>query len=473
MVFGMNFDELSDVEKKIVSLAIGVDTLAGGDALAESGTKHYIIDTWTSGMIPPSIYYEDAAVYLKNKGGVGGCERIPATVYKYIDRNRLHELPEDIRADLNYISSNRRQYLRGIVRTFEVILNTLDPRVSTPSYDERYKTVTGINKAEVIDIAPYRESLEDALTNANYKVERSLRDAFIKWKINQGYVGAKADGTIDSNAVKEKFTRTLRILLDRANKNLLSQMDFGIPGYSPDLSEVRFDGLKLKLVNGANFTGSSIYRGQGVETPLLQGLLEYNTDHPMTPGKLVHIASHEGIIGHYFNSAVADLLWRGGKLPFEATMEIMCSPSAVFQEGWAENALLLIYGSREKLLEGVEHDFGVKREDMAVTLAYADLKNVATHNVSILYQREGEHIDEVRTYLRDRCFMSDAKVKTLSGIWTQDPIFGPMYGPTYLIGTMAVRNAIEKVGAVKVAQVGLQTTGRLLDITIFNEQIYK
>ena len=201
--------------------------------------------------------------------------------------------------------------------------------------------------------------------------------------------------------------------------------------------------------------------------------MEYNTDHPLTAAGLIQLAAHEAMIGHYLNSAVTDLLWRSGKLPFEATMGTMCTSSAVFQEGWAENALDVVYGSREKTLTGIEKDFRISSADMKVVLAMADLQNVAKHNVSVLYQREGMPIDDVRNYLRNECIMPDHLVKKLSGGWAQNPIFGPMYGPAYFVGTKVVRDAIANVGAKRVAEVGLQTTGRLSNVVTFQEQIYQ
>ncbi|HET9826350.1 MAG TPA: hypothetical protein VFP87_13515 [Chitinophagaceae bacterium] len=110
---------------------------------------------------------------------------------------------------------------------------------------------------------------------------------------------------------------------------------------------------------------------------------------------------------------------------------------------------------------------------MEVALAIADLQNVAKHNVSILYQREGVPIEKVKSYLRDDCIMPDHLVKKLSGGWAQDPIIGPMYGPAYYVGTKVVRDAIAKVGAKKVAEVGLQTTGRLSNVITFPQQVYQ
>ncbi|MFI5188539.1 MAG: hypothetical protein ACHQF0_17535 [Chitinophagales bacterium] len=477
MAFGMNFNELTEIEQKVVVLAFGVDTLAGGDALHESGAQHFIIDTWTSGMTPPQVYYDPIAKNLRQAGGVSefGDQK---TIKKYIVNYRLHELPNEIRMQIDQLSADRRTDVLSLVDALEMVLRTLDENVESPGYDEKYRAVTGLAEVRLVDATSYRTTLAQALSKAGFEVRpgRDLRQTILAWEKEMGHIGAygqEDEEKIDGAVVQQRFNETIQKLLEAARERLFSQMDFGIPGYHSDLSDVLFNGFEFKPINNVSFTGSSIYRGQGTDVPLLQGLLEYNTDHPLTNVGIIQLASHEAMIGHYLNSAVTDLLWRAGKLPFEATMGTMCTSSAVYQEGWAENALDVIYGSREETLNGTEKDFGINRADMEVVLGMADLQNVAKHNVSLLYQREGMSIDDVKTYLRDECIMPDHLVKKLSGGWAQDPIIGPMYGPAYFVGTKVVRDAIAKVGAKRVAQVGLQITGKLSNIVTFQEQVYQ
>lgn len=476
MAFGMNFNDLIEIEQKLVILAFGVDTLAGGDAMHESGAQHFIIDTWISGMIPPPIYYDPIAKDLRQAGGATEFNDKEA-IKKYIDNYRLHKLPNEIKERIEQLDPGRRNDILSLVDALEMVLRTLDENVESPDYDEKYKTVTGLKEVKLMDAAPYRLVLEQSLSKAGFKVhpDRDLWETSMEWENETGHIGAymqNDEEKIDGSVVHKKFNETIQKLLQIARVRLFSQMDFGIHGYQPDLSDVLFDGFEFKPINNVSFTGSSIYRGQGKDVPQLQGLLEYNTDHPLTPAGIIQLAAHEAMIGHYLNSAVLDLLWRAGKLPFEATMGTMCTSSAVFQEGWAENALFIIYGSKEEALNGIEKDFGINSADLEVVLAMADLQNVAKHNASILYQREGMHLDDVKTYLKEECIMPDHLVKKLSGGWAQDPIIGPMYGPAYFVGTKVVRDAIEKVGAKKVAEVGLQITGRLSNVVTFREQVY-
>lgn len=476
MNFGMNFNELSEIEQKLVILAFGVDALAGGDAMHESGAQHFIVDTWTSGMTPPAVYYDTIAANLRQAGGAFEFGD-KAAINKYINDHRLHQLPNEIREEIKQLDAGRRNDVLSLVNALELVLRTLDENVESPGYDEKYKAVTGLTEVKLVDATPYRKTLEQALSKAGYEIRPGgdLRQSSLAWEKAQGHIGAYLQGDdekIDGTVVQQKFNETIQKLLGVARERLFSQMDFGIERHQSDLSDILFNGFEFKPIDNVSFTGSSIYRGQGTDAPLLQGLLEYNTDHPLTPAGLIQLAAHEAMIGHYLNSAVSDLLWRSGKLPFEASMGTMCTSSAVFQEGWAENALDVVYGSREQTLAGIEEDFKISSFDMEVVLAMADLQNVAKHNVSILYQREGMPIDEVKNYISKECIMPDHLVKKLSGGWAQDPIIGPMYGPAYFVGTKVVRDAVAKVGAKRVAEVGLQTTGRLSNVVTFQEQVY-
>ena len=477
MSFGMHFQDLSEIEQKLVVLTFGVDTLAGGDALHESGTEHFIIDTWTSGMTPPPIYYDTIAANLRQGGGAVEFNN-KNDIKEYIDNYRLHQLCDEIRMQIKQLDVGRRPEVLTLVRALEIVLRTLDDNTESPGYDEKYNAVTGLTDVKIVDPAPFRKTLKEAVSRAGFEVgnDWDLREATLAWEKERGHIGSNNQHDsekINGAVVQQEFNKTIQKLLEVARERLFSHLDFGIPGYQPDLADVLFDGFEFKPISNVSFTGSSIYRGQGTDRPLLQGLLEYNTDHPLTAAEIVHLAAHEAMIGHYLNSAVSDLLWRSGRLPFESTMGTMCTSSAVFQEGWAENALDIIYGSREETLKGVERDFGISGADMEVDLAQADLQNVAKHNVSILHQRNSMPIDDVRIYLRDECIMPDHLVKKLSGAWAQDPIIGPMYGPAYFIGTKIVRDGLAKAGAKRVAEVGLQTTGRLANVVTFQEQIYR
>ena len=468
--------ELKNFERALVTFAFGVDALTGADPLSKSGRDHFIIDTWTSGLPAPEIYSHPIAFFMRANGGVTGLKN-DGTLREFLKSTSLYSFPNAIRnmVDEGNVEPSRRAYLNNIVNTLEHILHTLDPNKQTPDYDARYSSVTGYKVASLaVDSVRLRKKLEESLKNAGFEVtaKRGLRESVLAWEKDRGYIGERDDGTIDGQVVKEMFLGYVHKLLNIARERRFKQMNFGIPGYAPDLSDVPFDGFEFEPLSNVEFTGSSIYRGGGSDVPELKGLLEYNTDHELTKVGLVHLAAHEVMIGHYFNSAVADLLYRAGKLPFESTMGFMCAPSTTFQEGWAENALAVIYGSEELAIQGAAKDFGVDANDLRIAFIRSELQNVAKHNVSFLYQKESKSLDSVREHVRGKCVQNDSIVEKLSGGWATSPLTGPLYGPAYLVGSKTVGTAITHVGAERVAEVGLQTTGRLADIKTFRDQIW-
>jgi hypothetical protein len=467
----MSLDELEPAEKDLVTLAFGVDSMAGGDALHESGAQHMIIDTWTSGMEAPTIYHDPIAAEMREKGGADAV--IPEAVSAFTYAHRLHSLPGLIRLESKSLPQERSVFFNNLTNALEVMLQTLDPNVQTPSFDQRYRTVTMEPEVKVIDPTVYRVKLQRALANAGYDDtvrKKGLREAYLKWELDAGFVGEIDKGKIDGHIVEAEFNEMIGKLLQAARERLFPHLST-IGGTK--LEDIEFGGFKFKPVSNVHFTGSSIYSGGGTETPELNGLLEYNVDHPLTRAGLLHLAAHEAMPGHYLNSAFSDLLWREGRLPFEATMGTMCTSSTIFQEGWAENALKIIYGSDRVLFGSVQQDFGVDPHDLQVALAVSALQNVAKHNVSIKHQRDGASIEEIRRHVAEDCVQPDSIVEKMARGWASHPIIGPMYGPAYLIGEDAVRAAIERAGPTRVAKVGLQLEGRLADLETFHNQVYR
>ena len=332
-----------------------------------------------------------------------------------------------------------------------------------PSYDTRYRVATAgiLNEAFLIDTKPGREHLKESLAKAGYKVtnDRNLRETMKAWHHDKG--------NIPSDELAERVNETTSHLLQLTRDRIFSQLDFGIPGFNRGLSDVNFDGFRFETLSGVHFTGSSIYHG-GVDEngkPLLKQLFEYNTDHPVGKPGLYHLCGHEVVPGHYLQSAVGDLLWMDGRLGFESTIGVMCTPETVFREGWAQNAFNLLFGSREAAIS----EFG---DDLRVELAYEDLQDIGKHNASILYQKNGESLDRVRQHVAEECVQMDPIVKKLSSAWATHPIIGPMYGPAYWLGRTIIQKAIEDVGREKVARIGFMLDG-LVDIKTFQDKVYR
>ena len=160
-----------------------------------------------------------------------------------------------------------------------MVLRTLDENVESPGYDEKYKAVTGLTEVKLIDATPYRKTLEKALSKEGFEIRpgRDLRQSSLAWEKAKGHIGAYLQGDdekINGAVVQQKFNETIQKLLGVARERLFSQMNFGIAGHQSDLSDILFNGFEFKPINNVSFTGSSIYRGQGTDAPLLQGLLE-------------------------------------------------------------------------------------------------------------------------------------------------------------------------------------------------------
>ncbi len=460
MPYGVRFEDLAQPEQAYVTLLLGADALWGGDAMHESGAAHFIADAWFSGMEPPAVYRDPIAAQLRATGGVAVLAPSQREVVRdYVLEHGLLEQYPALLEGLAQLPEERALFLRSNGHALKLILETaisqLLPGSNVPSYDEKYRAVAG-RDAALVDPAPYRDALRAALEPAGYPAsEAGLRAAAKSWK--------GACGAIPEGSVVGKTAETVDALLARARKSLLPLVDFKIPGYAPDLADVLFDGFAFKTVRGMFFTGSNIYQGGGRERPRLRALFEYNLDHHLTAPEMVHLAAHE-VIGHYLHAAVTDLLWRAEKLPVEASMATMCTPSGPFQEGWAENMLDMLYGSREAAV-------AAHGPNIAAVLALARLESVGKHNASILFQREGRSLDDVRAYLAEECVLPDEKVNKLSGAWATHPVFGPMYGPAYHWGTETVGQALKRAGVAEVARIGFQIPGQVANLRTFEAQL--
>lgn len=454
--------EPSKIERKLSTLLIGVDTLCGGDALHESGAHHMIADAWFSGTAPPEIYYDPFSQAARDRAQ--GKEGVPDVlsnadlVNEFVARYRLRDLSAEIVGSPTKLGQDHRTNLYNLSDALSMILNTVLAQINgkpLPSYDARYFAATA-NTVDVVEEAdPHeaREHLRECLAQVGFEVTsgRNLRETVLAWKA--------AQKPLDPEAVAATAQRINTELLGIMRSNVFSHLNFGIPGYGHDLSDVAFDGHRFETISGVHFTGSSMYQGgEKAGHPALRGLFEYNIDHSVTEVSLYHLCAHE-VMGHYLNSAVQDLLWRNEKLGFFVTMATMCTPASIFQEGWAQNMFELLYHSREAAAE-------VHGKDLLVALAHADLEDVGKHNASILYQRDGEDLDEVRRHLAEDCVQADPIVKKLSGAWAQHPIIGPMYGPAYLMGRRIVQDAIARHGNLSVARIGFHLDG-YVDIATF------
>jgi len=203
-------------------------------------------------------------------------------------------------------------------------------------------------------------------------------------------------------------------------------------------------------------------------------LFEYNLDHPLTAAGLVNLCAHESIPGHYLNSAVADLLVRGGELPFESTVGTMCTASTTIQEGWAKQTLALFAGSRDAAPEYFADQFKDSdlEANLRVQLAAEDLEDAAKHDGALLHQRNKIPLGVLKVTLAGQYMLPDPLVEKISGAFSQHPIMGPMYGSGYHHGKRIVGEALREHSLANVVRVGLQLDG-LVDTGTFSRKLLR
>jgi len=458
--------QLEGWELDYATLLVGADTLFGGNIGSPKGVDHGLVDAWTSDYGLPPIYQDTRAAVLREQHGI--THNTPqGLVDSFARDHNLRELRYRILEQVDNFEPDRIAYIRSTVEAADIIVETMQAIAANrplPAYDRRRATATCQDYGEAKERVPAivldnaQQELRLRLANAGYEVttSRSLRETYLAWE--------SAQERIPPEAMQARAQETIRELLALSRERILAPLDFEIKGCRQDLSDVAFDGIDFKTVKGAFYTMSMAYQGGEKEgKPALRALYEYNTDHPQTDASLFFLIGHEGMPGHYLNSAITDLLYRAGKLGFEATIPTMCTASVVFQEGWGNVGTEMLYGGKETAIEALGANHGV-------IVAHMFLEDIAKHDASVIYQVEGRKIDDVECYVAKECAQSDPHVKKLSSAWTRDPVIGPMYAPAYYLGTQVLRQAIADHGVEAVARVGLQLDG-LVDIATFARKV--
>ena len=453
----------NSLEYNLGTLVLGVDTLWGGNVASPSGVDHFIADYWISGAPFPAVMNDPFAAALRADGaGVLTKKDQTDAVRTFIEKYALDTLPNTLRGQMSSIQDkDRTTYLRNLISSLEVMRDRAMAEVGffdMPSYELMYQTVM---KQEVTfpDPAPYRENLRAALAHAGLETtnSRNLQETLVAWQ---------AANKLSKDAVPKTVAQLNKELLQKTREALFARVLPSLPGYASDLSDIAFDGMEFTTISEARFTGSNAYQG-GEEQgkPLLRGLYEFNIQHTGTPTDMLHLSAHEIMPGHYLSAAMLDLLWRANRLGFEATIGTMATPETLFLEGWAENAFELLYGSREKAI-------AAHGPALAVVFACCDLESLGKHNASVLYNRDGISVEELQARLAREYAQPPHLVKKLSGLVIQHPILGPMYAPSYHVGTKIVADAIAVHGILPVARVGMYLDG-IVDIETFQKKLEK
>lgn len=437
-------------ETEYATRLIGADTLLGGDVKPPEGAAHFIADTYPADEVKlPQIYDDESATAIRTDGGADpkNVEAVRKLIdtYGLLERGRLvATLGED---EL----SLRRRFVENMETGLDVMTRTalaIAEGQPLPPYEERFRAAAK-REPELVETQELRERLQTALAARGFAVttSRNLRETVKAWEQGVGYVPAERFAE-RVNAVRAQLMLNTRVRVLRAA--------------CPHLADAPFDGLIFRTVSNVHYTGSSAFRGGTKEdgSPASAGLLEYNTDHPVTEPGLWHLFAHEVAPGHYVDSVASDLEWRAGKLGLEGVAHTMCTAETAAREGVAQNALALAFGGKEQdVLDTLGSDHTVEH-------LLQRMQDAGKQNASIWHQLRGLPIEEVQKLLAVECALSDPIVKKLSGGWAKHPILGPMYGPAYATGYRAVRDAIDKHGAQKVANVAMHQRG-FTDIETF------
>jgi hypothetical protein len=459
------FESLSEAEQAYLTAVNGADILWGGDVGQPGGGAHMIADSHPRDEVAlPPIYHDKNAQIIRANGGAD--PKVAGAVRDFIFDNGLLDtrvlLAQKFMDDPDLL---RQHFMTNMGASLGVMTRTalasVDKRYGMPSFEARFRAATAGQHPKMVETAELREQLRAALADVGFETgsRRGLKETLGAWEHKVGFVPPEAFG--------QKVADLQAILLQGTRDNIFAAMDFGIPGYNPDLSDVAFDGQRFGAVSNVSWTGSSAYGG-GISSdgkPALGGLIEYNTDHPITNVAFPHLIAHEMTPGHYLDSAVADLGWHSGKHGIEAAAHTMCTDETTMREGWAQNALAMLFGGSEQTV------IDVLGRDQAVQYVLERLTDAGKLNSAMLLQGMGQSLDEVKRHLSVDCLLSDIYVKKLAG-WAQHPIVGPMYGPAYEVGYKVVREAIDTYGPEQVANAAFHKYG-YTGIGTFQEALKK
>src|SRR3989338_7692614 len=224
-------------EHNLATLVLGVDTLWGGNVADPSGTKHFIADSWTSGLPFPEIMDDPFAAELRvNEEGVMTKKDQKKEVRVFTERYYLDSLPNTLRQQIRSITDeDRATYLKNLVYALEIMRDRALAEVGLfdmPSYESMYMAATH-SAVTFPDPAPYREHLRAALASAGFetRTSRNLLETRLAWQ---------AANKLSEDAVPETVARLNAELLAKTRIALFERILPLIPGYAPDLSDVAF-----------------------------------------------------------------------------------------------------------------------------------------------------------------------------------------------------------------------------------------
>ncbi len=460
-------------EEDLGALIVGTDLLHGGDFRHPSGGAHFIAEPWSDeDLETPPVYEDNFAAELMEVGGVtrlkgeGRDQDVAAFVQKY----SLRELPSRIIGQTRGLPWHRSLFIQNLAISLEVALNTgLSlagvSDVEMPEFMERYAAGT----------------MRPILGNTQLHLRRERLAALLKMRgFEKGYLVDRATawnsehGKLESAQIPTEIRRILNKVTPLALERLIVPMNVQLASIHPwgKLEEVPFDGFNFEMhtfEGKPHVTGSQAYFGGAKENgrPALRALFEYNTEYEMTLLSLVSLCLHEIMPGHYFHAVATDL---ASGLGVEASMPTMCSPQVTLWEGVAQNALDLLFDTREEAYTVIATLFDVEPIDIKIQYAMEDLLDAGKHDGPVLHQVKGIGEEAIKRDCEEMYALTGALPTKVWG-WAAHPLVGPMYGAGYEIGRQVVGRAIQQHGRLKVARAAYNTTGALCDIATFQTML--
>ena len=140
----MTKTEPTELDRKLATLLVGVDTLLDGDAMHESGVHRMIADQWSSGTPPPKIYNDPFAQAVRDssqgKEGVPNVLKDVDAVNNFVKKYGLRDLPGEIETFPTNLTGDDSSNLYQLTDALSIMLDTVLAQVNEtelPSFERR------------------------------------------------------------------------------------------------------------------------------------------------------------------------------------------------------------------------------------------------------------------------------------------------------------------------------------------------